>query len=56
MSRKKPDKTSKARRVDQLKHPRAVDRLHGMTQVEDLFENLTPVGWKLPPSKAEDGS
>lgn len=56
MSRKKPGDKAKPRRIDQLKHPRAVDRLHGMTQVEELVENLTPVGWKSPSSAAGDGS
>lgn len=42
MTKRKMPKGLKARRRFQMKYPRTVDRLHGLTQIEDLFEGTDP--------------
>lgn len=42
MTKRKMPQGLEARRRFQMKYPRAVDKLHGLTQVDDLFEGTEP--------------
>ena len=51
MTKRKMPKGLEARRRFQMKYPRTVDKLHGLTQVDDLFEGTEPPNVERPETR-----